>query len=129
MNNERGFVYPLVLILCTLLVLALSAQMNSYIAEKRFVTEQGYISQLDAYMQIGLMDFLNEVQTMVEPTHFFFPYDHGSVTLNVEQKKNTEWLVSCVVRLNDIDRSRQAHFFYDEQAHVIQEYWEVSRRE
>jgi hypothetical protein len=129
MKNERGFVYPIVLILCTLLLFGFVTHTNIYLQEKRFIAEQNYIIQLDSYLQKSIVDFLEEVSSNGNSSTFSFSYDGGVVTLVVVIKNESEWHVAMRATLNEPSRTRNAQFYYDPNHHVIKEYWGVSRRE
>ncbi|OLS39447.1 hypothetical protein BTR22_00745 [Alkalihalophilus pseudofirmus] len=128
MRNDRGFVYPIVLIICTFLLFGLTVQTNVYLQEKRFAVEQQFILKGDTLIQRGLADFIVHAPS-TENSTLFFSYEDGTVTLITMSKSETEWQVAATAELLGSTHVRRAQFYYDPYHQSIKEYWEVSKRD
>lgn len=78
MNNERGFILPLTIILLFLLSSTLFHQISVYEREKRFhaeIEQQFYIQQL---LQMATADILSEIEREAPLISGQFNYDIGN---------------------------------------------------
>ncbi|MFK3937225.1 competence type IV pilus minor pilin ComGG [Alkalihalobacillus sp. NPDC078783] len=78
MNSEKGFAYPVTLLLVAVLTLSCLYAIQLYELEKRFVFEQEKLMQMDHLMQMAVVDFLQQPNIAHEQGSF--QYEVGSVT-------------------------------------------------
>ncbi|WP_332632345.1 competence type IV pilus minor pilin ComGG [Halalkalibacter flavus] len=125
MNQEKGFVYPVTLIMCMLILQVLIYQVSLYMTEKQAVYEQERLMQIETLLQLGISDFLNGEYDPVPDKKILFSYPNGTVTLSIETYLHGISNISVKADL-ETGHERIAGFQYNWSNKVLDNYWEVS---
>ncbi|NEU29632.1 hypothetical protein GN156_02370 [bacterium LRH843] len=125
--KEKGFVYPLTVILCFLVCTIVFQQINTYLTEKHFVYEQERIMQLESILQVSVNELKFLESDDFTNGKYIFSYDPGTVTLEVLDFQ--EGLSTILVRATlKTGHERQAGFLYNWEQGLVENYWEGSYR-
>ncbi|WP_165763830.1 competence type IV pilus minor pilin ComGG [Halalkalibacter urbisdiaboli] len=124
MRNEEGFVYPITLILTVLLCASVAYQLDSYLSEKRIITEQEHLLLLESLLQAAVSDLIELSKKNDIPETHIFSYEHGTVTLMVQNQMERVY-VTLEAQLAS-GHKRFAKLYLDVGTHDLEEYWEVS---
>ncbi|MGO4887137.1 competence type IV pilus minor pilin ComGG [Anaerobacillus sp. MEB173] len=115
MNNEKGFVTPVTLILSLLLFSLLFYQVQQYTVEKRFLKEQEEILTMDALMQMGVVDIIDIIgafdtppQTLTGQLRYVKGNVHYVIAPGTEERLSVK--LECVTNNG---RKRNIEIFYD----------------
>ncbi|MEK4565609.1 competence type IV pilus minor pilin ComGG [Alkalihalobacillus sp. FSL R5-0424] len=81
MNCEKGFAYPVTLLLVAVLTLSCLYTIQLYELEKRVVFEQEKLMQMDHLMQMAVVDVLHQPDKVNEKGDFH--YEVGSVSYSM----------------------------------------------
>ncbi|KHF38082.1 competence type IV pilus minor pilin ComGG [Halalkalibacter okhensis] len=125
MKQERGFVYPITLLMCMLILQVLLFQVNLYLVDKHAVYEQERLMQIETLLQLGISEFLNNDVAPVPNQNILFSYPTGTVTLEIATYDNGISNVTVKARL-ETGHERQAGFRYNWNNKMLDHYWEVS---
>ncbi|WP_332697917.1 competence type IV pilus minor pilin ComGG [Halalkalibacter lacteus] len=124
-REEQGFIYPLTMLICLLMVPIVLHQMNLYLKEKRFIYEQERLLQVESLLQVGMKEFLrNEQEPTLDETITYF-YNFDKITFTVHDYKDGVSFISVKVQLES-GHERIAGFHYDWTNSTVDYYWEVS---
>ncbi|MFC0470970.1 competence type IV pilus minor pilin ComGG [Halalkalibacter kiskunsagensis] len=124
-REERGFIYPVTMIICLLMVPIVLHQMNLYMKEKRFLYEQERLLQLETLLQVGMKEFLkNEHEPQLNES-ILYSYGFDIVTFTVKDYKDGVSFISVKVQLES-GHERIAGFYYNWTNSTVNYYWEVS---
>lgn len=79
MNNEKGFILPLSMVLLFLLSSSLFHQIAVYEREKRFQMEQEQYAVIQTLLQMATVDLLTLVANGGQTLSGYFEYEQGKV--------------------------------------------------
>ncbi|MFA9457249.1 competence type IV pilus minor pilin ComGG [Halalkalibacter sp. AB-rgal2] len=86
--NERGFIYPIVLMVCFLVVIFVAFQIHQFVMDKKLLKEQVHHLKVDSLLHLAYAD----VQAILaEKGHqlnekLSFSYEDGEVTLTFREE-------------------------------------------
>lgn len=125
--NERGYIFPVTMMISFLLLLSLSIQFHLYKTEKMFIYEQERMMQLEALIQTAIFEFSETVSSIEdERLTFTFSYEPGHVTMEIVER-NEQFAELSVIATLKTGHRRMAGFLYHLETGSIQNYWEVSK--
>lgn len=128
--NERGFIFPLSVIICYALISYVVHQLIVYETEKRFIYEQERLIQLEALLETAIAEWK---ETFIPPREggdsvYTFSYEPGTVTIEVIADRDDVVEITAIASLRSGHR-RNAGFLYDLKTQTVYNYWEVTRDE
>jgi competence protein ComGG len=124
-RGEAGFIYPVTMLICLLMVPVVLHQMNLYLKEKRFIYEQERLMQVESLLQVSIKEFQKKEQEPILEDRITYFYDRGKVIFTVNDYKEGVSFISVKVQLKS-GHERIAGFHYDWINSTINNYWEVS---
>lgn len=105
-NSEKGFAYPVTLLLVAILTLSCLYAIQLYEAEKRFVFEQEKLMQMDHLMQMAVVDFVQQ------PKEDTIHYEVGSVMFKMIGQSDAEVQLELYARIGE-DHKRWSILHYN----------------
>lgn len=114
MNNEKGVILPLTLVLSFFFLLLFSHQLILYVNEKKFLVEIEGVNNLESIMQMGVKDILNELSSFEElknSVNGTYIYPNGSAHYSLNPEPDNKIRVELKVQ-DDQGRMDLARFFY-----------------
>ncbi|MCH1624912.1 competence type IV pilus minor pilin ComGG [Ferdinandcohnia quinoae] len=115
LNNEKGFILPVTIIISFLFFLIFTFQVNIYLTEKGFYKETEELMVLENLMQLGVGDVQLELGGLNElrnPISNEFQYPNGTVSYNAVTLSETTLEVMIICSTKNSRRYR-AQFEYD----------------
>lgn len=112
MNNEKGFVLPITLIIMFLLCSFVLFQVSLYDAEKKLLKEERDLYTAERVLQMGVID-VSKLIIIDHRDHFSgkIYYEEGEVTYNV--KKEREGIKSIHLISKTVQqKSKRITFYY-----------------
>ncbi|WYP25247.1 competence type IV pilus minor pilin ComGG [Alkalihalobacillus sp. FSL W8-0930] len=99
MNCEKGFAYPVTLLLVAILTLSCLYTIQLYELEKRVVFEQEKLMQMDHLMQMAVVDVLHQPDMVNEKGDFH--YEVGSVSYSMHGQSDVSVQVELHGRIGE----------------------------
>ena len=91
MNNEKGFILPVTLLISALFFLAFSFYLEQYISEKVFYREAEELRKIENLILLGKKDILSQLSSSKEQLQNFDEekdYPIGTVHFTVQKQAN-----------------------------------------
>ncbi|MDT8863032.1 competence type IV pilus minor pilin ComGG [Alkalihalobacillus sp. MEB130] len=127
MRQEGGFVYPVTVVICMIIMQIVIYQVNMYVNEKHFVHEQERLLQVESLLQVGISEFLRGEYEPTVNKNIIFSYDVGTVTVAIDDFHEGYSQIHVTVKLVT-GQERQAGFRYHWSSKTVEHYWEVTKR-
>ncbi|GAE28441.1 hypothetical protein JCM9140_4666 [Halalkalibacter wakoensis JCM 9140] len=127
MKGESGFIFPVTLVMCAIIMHVLLYQVNVYMLEKRSMYEQEKLMMTESIIRVGITEFLRNDYEPITNQKIVFPYDEGTVTLLIEDYSQGISRISILATLKT-GQERRAGFRFDWNEKTVEDYWEVSKR-
>lgn len=111
-NNEKGFIFPITLMMIFIVGSFLTFQIQQYMTEKQFLLEESETFTSERLLQMAVID-INQILIGGEADDFSgkFHYQEGEVTYIV--KKETEEVMSITLVSKTLKkRSKHVKYYY-----------------
>lgn len=100
MNNEKGVILPMTVMLSFLILLIFSQQLELFLSEKQFVAEVEKINQLENLMQLSVHDISNDlsaIEMLDSPFYgrLTYPIGQTQYSLTPESADITRVVITC----------------------------------
>ncbi|GAE31843.1 competence type IV pilus minor pilin ComGG [Alkalihalobacillus hemicellulosilyticus] len=86
--NERGFIYPIVLMVCLVVIIFVGFQVHQYVMDKQLLKEQVHHLKVDSLLHLAYADVqatLTEEGSLLNEK-LSFSYEVGEVTLTFRKE-------------------------------------------
>ncbi|MBS4191272.1 hypothetical protein KHA94_13870 [Bacillus sp. FJAT-49705] len=120
LRNEKGFTYPLTFCIILLATLVLTIQIDSYLAEVRFLKESEAILKQEYY----LLSSMKRVENILiegdeELFSGFFTYTDGTIHYESSQLTETLFMVTFNVKIGSYPDIKGFGYFDEESGKMI----------
>lgn len=122
MNNEKGAVLPIVLILSFLMSAIFVSQMNVYLTEKNFSLETEELYQLEQVMHLAVIDVINAIKRDEMQGTFVYPI--GSASFSAISIGLDTYEVHIMCKTNR-DRKHASRFHFNIQNNRLEQWTEL----
>ncbi len=123
--NQKGFIYPLTILIGFLICVIVLHQIAAYLTEKHFIYEQERMMQLESLLQVAITEFQKEnYEPSVDEQHVYF-YDTGTVTFRIRDYHDGLSNISVRAKL-ETGHERLAGFHYHWENKALEQYWEIT---
>ncbi|RSK27825.1 hypothetical protein EJF36_13590 [Bacillus sp. HMF5848] len=112
MNNENGYVAPVVLFITFILFVALSTNITLYVNEKKFLQETNNLFALEQLEQCLTVDAKTYISQKILKSSFQYP--NGSGSYEATQLTDKLYKVNVTVSLSDgYERKNELYIHVD----------------
>lgn len=122
MNNEKGFAYPVTLLLVAVLMLSCLYTIQLYEAEKRFVFEQEKLVQMDHLIQMAVVDLVQQPSMVQEEVTVH--YEVGSVTYTITEETDEQLEVILYAKIGE-EHQRWSILHYNKRSNMISYFYDM----
>lgn len=116
-NKEKGYIFPVTLLISFLLSAMLLHQIELYLMEKAFYTESGELFELESMMRYAWEKVEEDLEMDRFPpvANINFPNGHALIAVD-DQYPVTQIKIICTTRKN---RVYQANILYDRSSYQL----------
>ncbi|MFC7370418.1 competence type IV pilus minor pilin ComGG [Fictibacillus iocasae] len=128
-QNEKGFVYPIILIICFALFYTVMAASDMMAAERKFVRQKERLSEENQLLQAGAQFAIlriNGTETLTYPAELLFSHKNMSIVCYIETRDSLMFSV-LITSESSAGRKRKARFTYEKSSHKLTDWTEEKR--
>jgi competence protein ComGG len=104
LQNEKGFTYPLILMMIILFCFFFSYQVQFYLSEKKFFHESIVILKQEYYMHTAVKKIETELQSnILLPRYGQYDYQTGLAIFQVESYSSNLIKITITIKLNTLE--------------------------
>ncbi|WP_170885504.1 competence type IV pilus minor pilin ComGG [Bacillus alkalicellulosilyticus] len=127
MNNEKGFVLPLTLIIVFLVTAYTIHELMTLQTEMRFFKQQEELFTIESLVQMAAYDMVAHLRHDESVGSGQFQYEHGFATYKIEKHEGETLYIQLIVQTNSNGR-RIVRLFYNVEDNMVTAWWEVTRQ-
>lgn len=125
--SEKGFVFPLTVIVCLLFIIAFTQGVDDYLSRAKFVEEKDQLLTIDHLRQIAVSDVISTIHsdTAVTDHDYHLVYPDGTISFRLESEDGRHYVVSLLMETKK-DRKRSALFHYNKEEKSIDKWFDMN---
>lgn len=112
-ENEKGFTYPLVLMIIILFCFFLTYQLQFFLAEKKFFHESNVVLKQEYYMHTAVKKVEASLQKyLISTGSGQYPFQNGVVSYRIEEYSSNLLKITLTLKLNTLEVN-VSYAYYD----------------